>query len=216
MEKAKKTALTAIYAAGVLAVTVLLLLTVLGPDFVLFPDAMLPMDLRELAAAWLAIGFLPMLLASMQFHKLVQKKAVFLPAVLCLAALLFWVGTWAVGMSRSPARASGGGIALPEPEEIASVHFTGEGIDLTIRDGDLIRQFLSSLSQAEDTGRTSGRDEPDMGAGEMLAELNFRQGGTSRLLLYRVSEGFMAEQPYQGVYRADDGLEDWLREQIAE
>lgn len=215
MEKARKTALTVVYAAGVLTVVVLLLLTVLGPNFVLFPDAMLPMDLRELALAWLAIGFLPMLLASMQFHKLVRRKVVFLPAVMCLAALLFWVGIWTMGIFRTAVALSGVDIALPEPEEIESVHFTGEGLDLTIWNSDSIRQFLHGLSQAEDTGQSSDRDEPDMGTGEVLAELKFREGGTSRLFLYRNGEGFMAEQPFQRIYRVDNELEDWLVRQTA-
>ena len=51
MEKAKKTAWTAVYCAGALAVAVLLILTAAGPRCVLFPDAMLPMDLRELASS---------------------------------------------------------------------------------------------------------------------------------------------------------------------
>ena len=106
--------------------------------------------------------------------------------------------------------ASGGDIVLPEPEEIESVHFTGKDFDLTIRNDDSIRQFLRGLSQAKDTGRTSDRDEPDMSAGEVLAELNFHQGGASRLILCRSDTGIMVEQPFQGIYRVDDeGVRLW-------
>ena len=82
----------------------LVLLTAIGAGRVLFPEAMLPMELRELASAWLAIGFLPMLLSSMQFYKTVRRRAVFLPAGICLIALLFWVGVWTVGMVRTLGR----------------------------------------------------------------------------------------------------------------
>lgn len=101
MEEAKRTALAALYAAGTAAVVLLLLLTAIGTGRVLFPEAMLPMTLRELASAWLAIGFLPMALVSAQFYKIVRRKAVFLPAGACLLALLFWVGVWTVGMVRT-------------------------------------------------------------------------------------------------------------------
>lgn len=98
MEKAKRTAIAALYAAGTAAVVLLLLLTAIGTGRVLFPEAMLPMELRELASAWLAIGFLPMALVSARFYKIVRRKAVFLPAGACLLALLFWIGVWTAGI----------------------------------------------------------------------------------------------------------------------
>ena len=79
----------------------LVLLTAIGTGRVLFPEAMLPMEPRELASAWLAIGFLPMALVSGRFYKSVRRRAVFLPAGVCLLALLFWVGVWTVGMVRT-------------------------------------------------------------------------------------------------------------------
>ena len=214
MERAKETVFTAIYMAGALAVAVLLLLAAAGPGYVPFPDAMLPMDLRELASAWLAIGFLPMLLASMQFYKMAQQKAVFLPVGVCLLALLVWIGAWTAGMFRSPL-ATGREIALPQAESVESIHFSGGGLELTIRDREAVRQFLRGLSRAENTGLASVSDAPQ-GTEAVLVELNFRQGGSSRLFLYRDNTGYMAEQPYQGIYRVGEGLEDWLRERAAE
>jgi len=99
MERAKIIFSAALYVGGTAAVSVLVLLTAIGTGYVLFPEAMLPMELRELASAWLAIGFLPMLFASIQFYKVVRRRAVFLPAGVCLLALLFWVGVWTVGMA---------------------------------------------------------------------------------------------------------------------
>ena len=98
MEKVKRTALAALYTGGCAAVVLLLLLTAVGGGRVLFPDAMLPMELRELASAWLAIGFLPMALVSKQLYQTVRRKIVFFPAGVCLLALLFWVGVWTAGL----------------------------------------------------------------------------------------------------------------------
>ena len=98
MERTKRTALAALYAGGCAAVALLVLLMFIGTGRVLFPEAMLPMELRELASVWLAIGFLPMALVSERFYQTVHRKIVFLPSAVCLLALLFWVGVWAVGM----------------------------------------------------------------------------------------------------------------------
>ena len=98
MKSAKRTALAVVYAAGTAAVAALAIPAVTGGGIVLFPDAMLPMELRELASAWLGIGFLPMALVSGRFYRLVRRKIVFFPAVVCLLALLFWVGVWTAGM----------------------------------------------------------------------------------------------------------------------
>lgn len=98
MKRVKQTALAVIYAAGSAVVAALALLAVTGGGRVLFPGAMLPMELRELASAWLAIGFLPMALVSEQFYRLVRRKIVFFPAGVCLLAVLLWVGVWTAGM----------------------------------------------------------------------------------------------------------------------
>ncbi len=220
MEKAKKIALTVVYGAGTLIVAGLLLLAAVGPKCVLFPDAMLPMDLRELAGAWLAIGFLPMLLVSIPLYKAVRRKVVFLPAGVCLAAALFWVVIWTAGMFRSPALASGGDIVLPEAENIEAARFTDDGLDLTIGGDAFITPLLGYLSQSRETGRASVQDVPDQGKGLLRIDLYFKRlagkgrGGTSTLFLYREGDELLVEQPYQGIYRADGALEPWLREQI--
>jgi len=118
MEKAKQAAVTAAYGVGTLAVAVLLFLTAAGPRCVLYPEAMLPMDLRELASAWLAIGFLPVLMASAALYKRVRRKMVYLPTVVCLISLLYWFMVWTVGVCGATAA----GIALPEPEDAAEIY----------------------------------------------------------------------------------------------
>lgn len=215
MKKVEQTVFAVLYTAGALMVAVLAVIAAVGPRFVLFPDAMLPMDLRELAGAWLAIGFLPMLLVSIQLYKAVRRRAVLIPAGACLLAVVFWVGVWTLGMIRTPAMASGGDIILPQAEKIESVRLTGSELDLTTSSGAFIEQLLHDLSQAKDTGRASIQDVPDQGAGVLRVDLNFRSGGTSTVFLYRNNDGLMVEQPYQGIYRASGALESWLREQIA-
>ena len=214
MEKVKRTALAALYAGGSAAVALLVLLAAVGAGRVLFPETMLPMEPRELASAWLAIGFLPMVLVSKQLYQTVRRKIVFLPSAVCLLALLFWVGVWTVGIVRGPAMTSGGDIILPQAEKIKSVRLTGNELDLTT-DGDFIGQLLLSLSQAKNTGRASIQDVPERGAGLVRIDLNFREGGTSTLFLYRDDGGLMVEQPYQGIYEMDEALEAQLRTQIA-
>lgn len=99
MERAKQITFAALYTAGCAVVALLLLLAAAGPKCVLFPDAMLPMELRELASAWLAIGFLPMALVSLQIYRTVRRRAVLIPAGVCLLAVLFWVGVWTAGLA---------------------------------------------------------------------------------------------------------------------
>ena len=56
MHKIWKSLITAIYCIGVIIVFVLLAFIVSQSHIVLFPDAMLPMELHELASTWLAFG----------------------------------------------------------------------------------------------------------------------------------------------------------------
>lgn len=214
MERAKRTALAALYTAGTAAVVLLLLLTIIGAGQVLFPDAMLPMELRELASAWLAIGFLPMVLVSAQFYKMVRRKAVFLPAGVCLLALLFWVGVWTAALLRSPAMSSGGDIVLPAAEELEAVHLTGCDLDIAVKDNTFIAQMLQCLSQAKNTGKASVQDVPSQDGGVVRIDFAFKQGGASTVFLYRDGDLLM-EQPYQGIYRLNGDFEPWLRERTA-
>lgn len=215
MERAKRTALAALYAAGTAAVVLLLLLTAIGSGRVLFPDAMLPMELRELSSAWLAIGFLPMVLVSVQFYEIVRRKVVFLPAMVCLLALLFWVSVWTAALFRSPAMSSGRDIVLPAAEELEAVHLTGSDLDIAVKDNAFIAQLLLCLSQAKNTGKASVQDIPSQGGGVVRIDFAFKQGGAGTVFLYRDGE-LLVEQPYHGIYRLNDDFEPWLREQIAE
>ena len=104
MQKAKPIRIISIviYFAGVAAVLCLTALFVFGSAIVPNPDAMLPMTLRDMSALWLAVGSLPMFLASIVFYNLnniknsAHKKRnsffVFLPSLICVgfaATLIF-------------------------------------------------------------------------------------------------------------------------------
>lgn len=100
MEK-KRLLSVAVYVVGAFAVTILTIIRMVKYDIVLFPDAMLPMELYELASVWLAWGFVPMTAASVIFYrvfhiaqgrnKMLSTLAVFLPAAVCGGFLLQWV-----------------------------------------------------------------------------------------------------------------------------
>lgn len=68
MHRIWKNLITAIYALGVIMVAILLALIVSRSHIVLFPDAMLPMELHELSSTWLAFGFIPMIIFSILFY----------------------------------------------------------------------------------------------------------------------------------------------------
>lgn len=99
----KKTIVTAVYTLGALIVFALVCLFLSHSRYVPSPDAMLPMQLWELAVDWLALGTLPMtaaciLMCSAYGTRGRKTALLFLPAIPCMAALLFWIGVWVVGM----------------------------------------------------------------------------------------------------------------------
>ena len=108
MTKAVKNLISVIYGIGAIIVLILLVLTVFQSHIVLFPNAMLPMELHELASTWLSWGLLPMLIFSILFykvhyisksnHKIRNTILVYLPAIVCLVCALFWICVLAIGM----------------------------------------------------------------------------------------------------------------------
>lgn len=108
MRNVGKSIVTIIYGTGVAIVLVLLTAIALQSHIVLFPNAMLPMELYELASIWLAIGFVPMILFSFLFYKAFEiskshhKKRntifIYLPAVICLLFLVYWLCILVIGM----------------------------------------------------------------------------------------------------------------------
>lgn len=104
MKNVKQAISAALYGFGATIVAILLLLTAIGAYSVPFPTAMLPLNLRELASAWLAIGFLPMSIASVQMSRFCRPRSrgkkllLYLPAAVCLGALLSWIIAWTVGL----------------------------------------------------------------------------------------------------------------------
>lgn len=108
MRKIAKSIVAIIYGIGVAIVFVLLTIILFQSHIVVFPNAMLPMELRELASIWLAMGFIPMMIFSILFHKVFEisksnhKKRntilTYIPTVICLLCLVFWLCTLVIGM----------------------------------------------------------------------------------------------------------------------
>lgn len=104
MERAKHVLTAGVYGAGT-AVTVFLTAVVIsGWELVLFPEAMLPMQISELASVWLAWGTFPMGIASMLLYRKVRAgkvgngkwkaACVFLPTLICGCFLAYWIFAW--------------------------------------------------------------------------------------------------------------------------
>lgn len=99
-----------LYATGAAVTAVLSIIILLRVDIVLNPDTMLPMQLWESAAVWLAVGFFPMLLACtgayevndirLKSHAKRNALLIFLPGIICfccfayIAGLLIWGTVW--------------------------------------------------------------------------------------------------------------------------
>lgn len=109
MEKRfKQMLIGGIYGFGVMVTFVLLLVFSAHSEVVLFPDAMLPAQLWELASGWLALGFVPMLVASILFCRIFQVMkspnrvrnavCVFIPSAVCGCFLVFRIAVWVVGI----------------------------------------------------------------------------------------------------------------------
>ena len=108
MRKVTKSIVAIIYGIGVAIVFVLLTTILFQSHIVLFPNAMLPMELRELASIWLAMGFIPMMIFSILFYKVFEisksnyKKRntilTYIPTVICLLCLVFWLCALVIGM----------------------------------------------------------------------------------------------------------------------
>ena len=80
-----------IYSLGAAVTAILTLIFLSRAEFVPFPDAMLPMQIWELASIWLALGFLPMTAAAILFYRLKRRRIIFVPAAVCAGFLIFWL-----------------------------------------------------------------------------------------------------------------------------
>ena len=96
-----------VYVIGTLITFILLIIVLLKINIVPFPDAMLPMELYELAFNWLAIGALPMLITTILFCKYYRglnqthkKKKIILesiPAIICCVPFFYWIYALTIG-----------------------------------------------------------------------------------------------------------------------
>ena len=108
MNKIWKILVTVLYGLGAATVFILLALAAVKSHIVVFPDAMLPMELHELATVWLMFGFLPVLIVSILFyaahnisesrHRTRNTILIYIPAAICLLFAFFWVVVWLIGI----------------------------------------------------------------------------------------------------------------------
>lgn len=108
MNKTGKIISAIVYGTGAAIVLVLLMPIALQSHIILFPEAMLPMELRELASVWLAGGFVPMLVSSIFFykahgiagsrHRKRNTVLIYIPAAVCLVCIVFWTCVLGIGM----------------------------------------------------------------------------------------------------------------------
>lgn len=105
MNRTRNTILTTVYGIGTAAVFVLLMLVLFRSSVVLNPDAMLPMELHELASIWLALGSIPMLVFSALLYDIHKREhgrrsaiLLFLPSAVCLAFDIYWICIMVIGL----------------------------------------------------------------------------------------------------------------------
>lgn len=107
MMSVKKIGVMIIYTIGVLMTLIMLYLFLSRSDYVPHPDSMLPASLWELSTEWLALGALPMAIASRLLDRTIfsqesgrDKKSrllLYLPAILCTCFFLYWALVLAIG-----------------------------------------------------------------------------------------------------------------------
>ena len=100
-------------------------------------------------------------------------------------------------------------IVLPEAGAISKVTVSGEGAAVENTDAGYIAELLEKMAGARDTGRASIHDRP-LAKEYLRLDFTFRPGGSSTLFLYREGDRAILEQAYQGIYRTDAALLDFL------
>lgn len=111
-KKAARYAADAIYGLGTFIVCVLGGIALSHSNKVLFPDAMMPMQMWELAINWLAWGTIPMAAACLavyqcnrikdSVHSMRNGILIFLPGIICLGCMVFIAGVWIGGSIKAP------------------------------------------------------------------------------------------------------------------
>lgn len=103
-------------------------------------------------------------------------------------------------------------IVLPNAEAVSKVTISGEGREVENTDTAYIAALLEKMGGARDTGRTSIHDMP-LAEEYLRLDFDFWRGGSSTLFLYREGDKALLEQPYQGIYKTDAALLEFLWKQ---
>ncbi|BBF43726.1 hypothetical protein lbkm_2414 [Lachnospiraceae bacterium KM106-2] len=103
-----KTIVRCSYMIGVVAVTLLVIIVLSNSKKLVDPDAMLPTTYQEAAFVWLAIGTIPMLLASIgayyfgdlktRIHNKIGMIGFWLPSAICGSCLIYIIGIVLIGI----------------------------------------------------------------------------------------------------------------------
>ncbi len=99
MTNAKKI-LRAIYLVGIICVCVLLARMLIGGNRIINPEAMLPVTYLESSSMLLALGSVPMCLASyLLYRNSVHKKRflLFIPSLITACNLVYWIAITGLG-----------------------------------------------------------------------------------------------------------------------
>ena len=128
-----------------------------------------------------------------------KKKKRFTAAAIVLAlALLAGCGSLAAP------------IDLPPDDAVTDIGIvTIAGDEITVTEPGRIEAILNLLRAAEPTRRPSVNDQPTNVTAYVTVSIH-ADGQTTVVYYYEKNGGHCIEQPYRGIYRTKDGLEDLL------
>jgi len=96
-----------------------------------------------------------------------------------------------------------GPIQLPNASDVESVKITQNKQVAEEADSGRISEIIERFTAVEPTTRASVQDVPNV-ADYIQIDLVLRNGNTSTLFVYQENGNWYIEQPYQGIYRAQD------------
>ena len=151
---------------------------------------------------WLVV-ILPLSVMNRKYRMIVKmKKTNKIIAVLAVFALALFAGC------DKPAAP----IDLPSDDAVTeAVIVTMNGEEIAVTEPDRIEAVMRFLRAAEPTRRQSVNDRPTNVAS--YGAVTIRAGGRTTVVYYYEKDGrHYVEQPYQGIYRTQDSLEDLFQE----
>lgn len=96
-------------------------------------------------------------------------------------------------------------INLPDATDIESVKITHNNQTFEKIDSDWISELVKQVGTGEPTAKKSVQDVPNV-AEYIKIDLVLKNGNTSTLFIYQEKNKWYIEQPYQGIYLANDTM----------